>query len=124
MAITPRRSENQWVQRASYSKVSSSFEHGPNSNALRSMGRVPRWRNLKHFPNVTTEEYTDGQAFLDILKVFRHHLFSELFIDTSAQCILPCINHTAFTVEFASGALHQSVPAVSLHDWIGMHRRG
>ncbi|KAJ7347355.1 hypothetical protein DFH08DRAFT_914503 [Mycena albidolilacea] len=29
---------------------------------------------VKYFPNVTTEEYTDGQAFLDILK-----------------CILPCI---------------------------------
>ncbi|KAJ7867316.1 hypothetical protein B0H13DRAFT_2559912 [Mycena leptocephala] len=38
------------------------------------MRNVPRWRNLKHFSNVTTEEYTDGQAFLDILK-----------------CILPCI---------------------------------
>ncbi|KAJ7718510.1 hypothetical protein B0H14DRAFT_3170816 [Mycena olivaceomarginata] len=38
------------------------------------MRNVPRWKNLKHFPNVTTEEYTDGQAFLDILK-----------------CILPCI---------------------------------
>ncbi|KAJ7646328.1 hypothetical protein DFH06DRAFT_997719, partial [Mycena polygramma] len=39
-----------------------------------SMAKVPRWKNLKHFSNVTTEEYTDGQAFLDILK-----------------CILPCI---------------------------------
>ncbi|KAJ7663215.1 hypothetical protein DFH06DRAFT_1395296 [Mycena polygramma] len=38
------------------------------------MAKVPRWKNLKHFSNVTTEEYTDGQAFLDILK-----------------CILPCI---------------------------------
>ncbi|KAJ7651757.1 hypothetical protein B0H17DRAFT_1215217 [Mycena rosella] len=38
------------------------------------MGKVPRWWKLKHFPNVTTEDYTDGQAFLDILK-----------------CILPCI---------------------------------
>ncbi|KAJ7715913.1 hypothetical protein DFH07DRAFT_785531 [Mycena maculata] len=34
------------------------------------MRNVPRWKNLKHFPNVTTEEYTDGQAFLDILKIF------------------------------------------------------
>ncbi|KAJ7875076.1 hypothetical protein B0H13DRAFT_1894337 [Mycena leptocephala] len=33
-----------------------------------SMRDVPRWRNLKHFPNVTTDEYTDGQTFLDILK--------------------------------------------------------
>ncbi|KAJ6470380.1 hypothetical protein C8R45DRAFT_1165958 [Mycena sanguinolenta] len=35
------------------------------------MGKVPRWPNLKHFMNVTTEEYTDGQAFLDILKLYR-----------------------------------------------------
>ncbi|KAJ7876927.1 hypothetical protein B0H14DRAFT_2568036 [Mycena olivaceomarginata] len=32
------------------------------------MSNVPHWRNLKHFLNVTTEEYTDGQTFLDILK--------------------------------------------------------
>jgi hypothetical protein len=33
------------------------------------MRQVPRWPDLKHFYNVTTVEYTDGQAFLDILKV-------------------------------------------------------
>lgn len=34
-----------------------------------SMRNLPRWRNLKHFNHVTTIEYTDGQTFLDILKV-------------------------------------------------------
>jgi hypothetical protein len=33
------------------------------------MDRVPRWTGLKHFSHVTTIEYADGQAFLDILKV-------------------------------------------------------
>lgn len=33
------------------------------------MRQVPRWAGLKHFDHVTTVEYTDGQAFLDILKV-------------------------------------------------------
>jgi hypothetical protein len=60
-----------------------------------SMNSVPRWRNLKHFPNVTTVEYTDGQAFLDILKV---STFVELILylpgsipKLSIQCILPCV---------------------------------
>lgn len=33
------------------------------------MRQVPRWAKLKHFYNVTTVDYTDGQTFLDILKV-------------------------------------------------------
>jgi hypothetical protein len=33
------------------------------------MANFPRWRDLKHlFP--TTIDYSDGQSFLDILKVF------------------------------------------------------
>jgi hypothetical protein len=36
---------------------------------LCSMAKVARWQDLKHFRNVTTIEYTDGQSFLDILKV-------------------------------------------------------
>ncbi|KAJ7617483.1 hypothetical protein DFH06DRAFT_1062143 [Mycena polygramma] len=38
------------------------------------MRRFPRWANLKHFNQVTTVHFTDGQSFYDILK-----------------CILPCI---------------------------------
>ncbi|KIJ58811.1 hypothetical protein HYDPIDRAFT_33775 [Hydnomerulius pinastri MD-312] len=38
------------------------------------MRHVSRWPNLKHFNDVTTVEYTDGDAHLDILR-----------------CILPCI---------------------------------
>lgn len=38
------------------------------------MRNMPRWRNLKHFSNVTTVDYTDGQAYLDILKVRIHQL--------------------------------------------------
>ncbi|KAJ7766860.1 hypothetical protein B0H16DRAFT_1661404 [Mycena metata] len=49
-------------------------ENGFKGRLTLNMGKVPRWPSLKHFPNVTTEEYTDGQAFLDILK-----------------CILPCV---------------------------------
>ncbi|KAF8142215.1 hypothetical protein K438DRAFT_2114720 [Mycena galopus ATCC 62051] len=38
------------------------------------MRRFPRWPNLKHFNQVTTVHFTDGQSFYDNLK-----------------CILPCI---------------------------------
>ncbi|KAF7314762.1 hypothetical protein MKEN_00950200 [Mycena kentingensis (nom. inval.)] len=38
------------------------------------MKEFPRWANLKHFNQVTTVHFTDGQSFYDILK-----------------CILPCI---------------------------------
>ena len=33
------------------------------------MGVFPRWNGLKHFYNVTTIKFTDGQSFYDILKV-------------------------------------------------------
>jgi hypothetical protein len=33
------------------------------------MGAFPRWNGLKHFYNVTTIKFTDGQSFYDILKV-------------------------------------------------------
>ncbi|KAJ7325814.1 hypothetical protein DFH08DRAFT_916907 [Mycena albidolilacea] len=38
------------------------------------MRRFPRWPGLKHFSQVTTVNFTDGQSFYDILK-----------------CVLPCI---------------------------------
>ena len=56
------------------------------------MALFPRWSGLKHFKNVSTTTFGDGQQFYDILKVF----FFVLIIETSAihlflQCILPCI---------------------------------
>ncbi|KAF8575048.1 hypothetical protein K439DRAFT_1623878 [Ramaria rubella] len=33
------------------------------------MHLVPRWPNLKHFISVTTLEFSDGQGFLDVLKL-------------------------------------------------------
>ncbi|KAJ7114378.1 hypothetical protein C8R44DRAFT_630272 [Mycena epipterygia] len=38
------------------------------------MRRFPRWPDLKHFDEVTTTHFTDGQSFYDILK-----------------CVLPCV---------------------------------
>ncbi|KAI4294699.1 hypothetical protein K525DRAFT_290407 [Schizophyllum commune Loenen D] len=38
------------------------------------MRNFPRWQSLKHFSNVTSKHFADGQSFFDILK-----------------CILPCI---------------------------------
>ncbi|KAJ6475131.1 hypothetical protein C8R47DRAFT_1293744 [Mycena vitilis] len=36
---------------------------------LPSMAQFPRWRNLKHLSSPTTIDYSDGQTFLDILKI-------------------------------------------------------
>ncbi|KAJ6451401.1 hypothetical protein C8R45DRAFT_1124863 [Mycena sanguinolenta] len=44
------------------------------ANFSASMRRFPRWPGLKHFDEVTTTHFTDGQSFYDILK-----------------CVLPCI---------------------------------
>ena len=57
------------------------------------MALFPRWSNLKHFGNVSTTTFGDGQAFYDILKAYfgiycsrsKHDLLPFL------QCILPCI---------------------------------
>lgn len=56
------------------------------------MRNVSRWRNLKHFDNVTTIEYADGQVFVDILKVIYSILcVLEEFSSVMSQCLLPCI---------------------------------
>jgi hypothetical protein len=39
-----------------------------NSDTFR-MAKFPRWSGMKHFNSVSTTEYSDGQAFYDILKV-------------------------------------------------------
>ncbi|KAJ7803091.1 hypothetical protein B0H14DRAFT_2384902, partial [Mycena olivaceomarginata] len=51
-------------------RSSSKRAHLPKS----AMRRFPRWPDLKHFNQVTTVHFTDGQSFYDILK-----------------CVLPCI---------------------------------
>jgi hypothetical protein len=33
------------------------------------MAKFPRWSGMKHFNAVSTTEFSDGQAFYDILKV-------------------------------------------------------
>ncbi|KAF8800476.1 hypothetical protein BYT27DRAFT_7262875 [Phlegmacium glaucopus] len=47
---------------------------GKKGELTRNMALFPCWSNLKHFHNVSTTTFGDGQAFYDILK-----------------CILPCI---------------------------------
>jgi hypothetical protein len=54
-------------------KVSALFasvvSNSPNKIFQNRMAIFPRWSGLKHFYNVTTTQFTDGQAFYDILKV-------------------------------------------------------
>ncbi|KAJ6493778.1 hypothetical protein DFH09DRAFT_1451143 [Mycena vulgaris] len=41
------------------------------SDFNQNMSRFPRWRDLKHISSPTTIDFSEGQTFLDILKVFR-----------------------------------------------------
>ncbi|KJA12958.1 hypothetical protein HYPSUDRAFT_73169 [Hypholoma sublateritium FD-334 SS-4] len=41
------------------------------------MSAFPRWNGLKHFHNVTTIKFTDGQSFYDILKASYCYLIGE-----------------------------------------------
>jgi len=54
------------------------------------MRRFPRWPNLKHFNQVTTVNYSDGQSFYDVLKA-SHLLASVKLLLIFFQCVLPCI---------------------------------
>ena len=57
------------------------------------MGAFPRWNGLKHFYNVTTIKFTDGQSFYDILKVSIPLSTAKIqgLNNLLSQCILPCI---------------------------------
>ena len=57
------------------------------------MALFPRWSNLKHFNNVSTTTFGDGQVFYDILKVrfCNYCLHSKHDLVPFLQCILPCI---------------------------------
>ena len=55
-----------------------------------SMRNFPRWSGFKDFDSVTNIDYSDGQTFLDILKV------SDWLVDCTLaqwknQCCLPCL---------------------------------
>lgn len=64
------------------------------------MSKFPRWSGLKHFHAVSTTEFSDGQAFYDILKV-RDLATCPASVCTGIakkphshllnQCILPCV---------------------------------
>ncbi|KAJ7061321.1 hypothetical protein C8F01DRAFT_987688, partial [Mycena amicta] len=59
-----------WVVIKTYLQLS-----GLASEFNKNMGLFPRWRDLSHLPSPTTIDYSDGQTFLDILKVVFPHVF-------------------------------------------------
>lgn len=74
MGVIIRRSGGKWSQRTSYTEVTVRIP--PCLVQIKYLIKIghrmaffPRWSNLKHFNNVTTTHFTDGQAFYDILKV-------------------------------------------------------
>lgn len=85
------------------------------------MSEVPRWHGLKHLKNVTTIDFTDGQTYLDILKVscYQFMILTNITVtDINLQCVLPCI---AQSIEKGS-SLVACIRAYSLYRMmVGMH---
>jgi hypothetical protein len=69
---------------------------------LPSMSRFPRWRNLKHLPSPTTIDYSDGQTFLDILKVCRQ-LHSTAVTYSISFPVGTAMYSTAFAIQIQPG---------------------
>jgi hypothetical protein len=65
------------------------------------MKNFPRWRNLKHFNAVATVDFSDGQAFVDIMKVSTF-----LFEQTHGLqvIVLPVLHRVSFIVSFSFSA--------------------
>ena len=55
------------------------------------MAKFPRWSGLKHFNAVSTTDFSDGQAFYDILKASNYVGEEFCSSDVPNQCILPCV---------------------------------
>ena len=77
------------------------------------MRNVPRWRGLKHFDHVTTIDFSDGQAFFDILKVSFAAL--QQFDSSQSGAANSFLHGPAFTQELAHGALHSGLPMPPPH---------
>jgi hypothetical protein len=90
------------------------------SKIIHRMADFPRWSDLKHFNNVTTTHFTDGQAFYDILKV-------SFFFFASRQVVkFTFLVHSALYCGFPSeklglSTLHPCLPPVSNPCWPSVH---
>ena len=86
------------------------------------MGAFPRWNGLKHFYNVTTIKFTDGQSFYDILKV-------SFFITCAAEAKLKCLIAEVYSSmycwfasqRFRTCPLHSCIPMLSNPYWLALH---
>ena len=92
------------------------------STILCRMAIFPRWSNLKHFNNVTTTHFTDGQAFYDILKVRPNFVVAKqvikftLLVHSSMRRGFP-------SQEIGPGSLHPCLYTVSNTCWPPLHDR-
>ncbi|KAJ7347921.1 hypothetical protein DFH08DRAFT_808700 [Mycena albidolilacea] len=50
-------------------------ENGFKGRLTLNLGKIPRWPNLKHFPNVTTEDYTDDSALIHCIQFYQLYRF-------------------------------------------------
>jgi len=86
------------------------------------MAIFSRWSNLKHFNNVTTTHFTDGQAFYDILKVRTD------FVAAQQVVKFALLVHSSMYRGFPSkkigpSTLHPCLSTVSNTRWPPLHDR-
>jgi hypothetical protein len=55
------------------------------------MAKFPRWSDMKHFNAVSTTEFSDGQAFYDILKV-SDQVSAEILSDLQISAFYPVLS--------------------------------
>jgi hypothetical protein len=82
----------------------------------------PRWRSLKHFNNVTTTHFTDGQAFYDILKVCIIFLARPLPTIIKFTLLVHSSMHRGFpSKKLSHGTLHPCLSLFSNTSWPPVH---
>ena len=93
------------------------------------MRHIPRWATLKHFNNVMTVDYADGQAFLDILKVKLNSYNLHLWFCWCSMCLIPCAVHHSMhcsdnAQKLCSCSLYTCLCTLPNNDRSSLHDRG
>ena len=83
------------------------------------MAAFPRWQNLKHFNSVTTTQFTDGQAFYDILKVLAAYVWLAFF--WLLMAVYSAMYRWFSSEKLGPSPLHPSLPVFSNPGWPTMY---
>ena len=95
------------------------FRWSDTSEMAHRMAAFPRWRNLKHFNSVTTTQFSDGQAFYDILKVWAAYVSVAFF--WLLTVVYPAVYCWFSSKKLSPSTLHPSLPVFSNPGWPTMY---